>query len=346
MISFVMKGKGCRIRLMQVETLKLACKIDMNFDDFFKQDGHITFLNKMASFLNISPTRIKIVSIIPGSVKIEMKITKEETKEETKGESSDKSADSSESTTDTSSADIDLSIIQKKLQTSAEEISKATGFTISEVAAEVHDTKDQKPIEVVPEEQRKQFLEIEEEEEEGETEVILNEIEVPQTAPIDWVLVGFCIGLGVTALGTGIFFANKQQKNKKLKERLMSREIEKIEEEKESAKSITVNIKPESKLIEDESNVEDDKKLQIHELEISVDNLEPVKSVERHVSAAKLVDYNRMDTAFIENVIDMELNKKETLNEWDISDDDDDNLEAKMFLKNAANQGFEISNDK
>merc|ERR1712093_936977 len=109
-------------------------------------------------------------------------------------------------------------------------------------------------------------------------------------------------------------------------------------------KSITVNIKPESKLIED--NVEDDKKLQIHELEISVDNLEPVKSVERHVSEAKFVDYNRMDTAFIENVIDMELNKKETLNEWDISDDDDDNLEAKMFLKNAANQGFEISNDK
>lgn len=81
-----MKGKGCRIKLEQVETLKLMCKIDMSFDDFFNTNGHITFVNKMAAFLNIEPTRIKIVKIIPGSVVLDLAISGDESED---GESAD-----------------------------------------------------------------------------------------------------------------------------------------------------------------------------------------------------------------------------------------------------------------
>jgi hypothetical protein len=134
-ITFVMKGKGCRIKLEQVETLKLMCKIDMSFDEFFRTDGHITFVNKMAAFLNIEPTRIKIVKIIPGSVVLDLAIPGDESED---GESADQGSSGSGSTDK-----LDLSALKNKVNNaSKKELSSSLGFNVSEISATHHDTKD------------------------------------------------------------------------------------------------------------------------------------------------------------------------------------------------------------
>jgi len=168
-----------------VKTLKLACKIDMSFDDFFATDGHITFINNMASFLNINPNRIKIVSIKPGSVDVDMSISEEVQESSAQendgssgsgsssGSSGSGSSNGGSSSGNTSeSSPLDLAELAAKIVTASktDELSKATGFKVAEVKAEVHDTKDYKPVAVVPEDKRRAFLEEDPVEVDGEGE--------------------------------------------------------------------------------------------------------------------------------------------------------------------------------
>lgn len=178
-----MKGKGCRIKLEQVETLKLMTKIDLSFDEFFESDGHITFINKMAAFLNIEPTRIKIVSIIPGSTVVTTKITNEEDNEETEDKKEDR---------------INLKDLKKKLSNASKaELSASLGVNILEVTAEHHDTGEYDPNKPVPEELRNKFLDVDEEKGEEET-VLLTEEKTEEPDKIilwGWIVFGIILGV-------------------------------------------------------------------------------------------------------------------------------------------------------
>merc|ERR1719456_346462 len=144
-----MMGPGCSIKLEQVETLKLMCKIDMSFEDFFKTDGHITFVNKMAAFLNINPTKIKIVKIMPGSVVLDLAISGDETDDSGSGSSSSKGTK------------VDLKALKNKVNSSSkDELSKSLGFKVAAISATHHDTKDYVKVADVGDDIRNKWLEV------------------------------------------------------------------------------------------------------------------------------------------------------------------------------------------
>jgi len=45
----------------------ISSKIEMSFDQFWKQDGDHTMSTKLAAFLNIDLDKLKITNILPGS---------------------------------------------------------------------------------------------------------------------------------------------------------------------------------------------------------------------------------------------------------------------------------------
>jgi len=176
----------------------------MDFDTFFKQDGHVSFINKMAAFLNIAPTRVKIVSIVPGSVKISMAISEEAEEETASGEKVAKKS---------SSPAMDLSAMASKLTQAAKtgELTKATGFKVSEMEAEVHDTADYKPVSEVPAELRNKFL-LPEEDGEGEEEEMAAKDVVVAPFPIETVLIvcAIVVGLGLILWAVNTYRKRKQ----------------------------------------------------------------------------------------------------------------------------------------
>jgi len=193
-----MKGKGCRIKLEQVETLKLMCKIDMSFDDFFNTNGHITFVNKMAAFLNIEPTKIKIVKIIPGSVVLDLAIAGDESED---GESADGGGSSGSGSSDKK---LDLSALKDKVDgASKEELSTSLGFKVAEISATHHDTKDYVKKEDVGE-ARLKWLMLDDHKKDGEGEAI-KEVAKPLNDPFvtqwGWIAFGIVLGVAFIALG-------------------------------------------------------------------------------------------------------------------------------------------------
>jgi len=55
----------------------ISSKIEMSFDQFWKQDGHHTMSTKLAAFLNIDLDKLKITNILPGSTKVHLTISEE-----------------------------------------------------------------------------------------------------------------------------------------------------------------------------------------------------------------------------------------------------------------------------
>jgi len=62
-----LKGK-CELLIKQVEVVAVNAKIEMDFDQFFNSDGPVRFIDNMAAFLGIDPSKIKIAKIQKGSV--------------------------------------------------------------------------------------------------------------------------------------------------------------------------------------------------------------------------------------------------------------------------------------
>lgn len=73
-IQFVLQGADCEILVKLVDVVSVNAKLDMNFDDFFKNDGPTRFIDNMAAYLGIDPSKIKIAKIVPGSVIIDFVI--------------------------------------------------------------------------------------------------------------------------------------------------------------------------------------------------------------------------------------------------------------------------------
>lgn len=51
----------------------------MDLDTFYKTDGPTLFIDKMATFLGISNDKLRVVSIVKGSVKLSFEVVLDET---------------------------------------------------------------------------------------------------------------------------------------------------------------------------------------------------------------------------------------------------------------------------
>jgi len=54
--------------------VQVTAKIQMDFNTFFATNGPTAFINNLTAFLNIDPSRVKIVKIVPGSVVIDFQV--------------------------------------------------------------------------------------------------------------------------------------------------------------------------------------------------------------------------------------------------------------------------------
>ncbi len=58
----------CSIEVKTLPSIQLGLRLEMTLDDFYSNNGELTFIEKLAMQLNISRDRIKIVGIRAGSV--------------------------------------------------------------------------------------------------------------------------------------------------------------------------------------------------------------------------------------------------------------------------------------
>lgn len=68
-IEFVITGhRDCLLRVRQVNNVVLSPYLTLSYDSFLANDKFGSFVNKVASFLNLDPARIKVVGVARGSV--------------------------------------------------------------------------------------------------------------------------------------------------------------------------------------------------------------------------------------------------------------------------------------
>lgn len=87
----MVNGKSnCQVRVRLTSFVQLSARINIEYSQFFTNDGPTTLLTNIAAYLNIDPGRLKIVGIKPGSVEIILQIAEpfeEEPEEGTEPES-------------------------------------------------------------------------------------------------------------------------------------------------------------------------------------------------------------------------------------------------------------------
>lgn len=64
-------GEGCEILIKLVDIVVVNAKLEIDYDSFFATDGPTNFIDNMAAFLGIDPSKIKIAKITQGSVIID-----------------------------------------------------------------------------------------------------------------------------------------------------------------------------------------------------------------------------------------------------------------------------------
>ena len=64
----------CSLELKTMQSIQLGFRLEMTLEDFYSNNGEMTFLEKLAKQLNISRTRIKVVGIWKGSVVLKVMI--------------------------------------------------------------------------------------------------------------------------------------------------------------------------------------------------------------------------------------------------------------------------------
>ncbi len=71
-IHFVLTGdKNCQVRVSLTNSIQLNARIDMDINDFFRNDGKTLFIDRMCAVLGITDySRVKIVGVYAGSVNI------------------------------------------------------------------------------------------------------------------------------------------------------------------------------------------------------------------------------------------------------------------------------------
>lgn len=72
------KEADCDILVKMTSAIKVNMKFDMDYDDFFNNGHEASLTSDIASFLGISPDRVRIVNIRRGSVIVDQVILPEQ----------------------------------------------------------------------------------------------------------------------------------------------------------------------------------------------------------------------------------------------------------------------------
>ena len=68
-IQFVItNNQDCKLKVRTVNSVKVSLRMDSTIEDFYSNDGEALFVDKIAAFLNIDASRIRIVNVLKGSV--------------------------------------------------------------------------------------------------------------------------------------------------------------------------------------------------------------------------------------------------------------------------------------
>ena len=66
--------QDCKFTIEPVDAIQGFVRIDWTMAEFFADDGVSRFINKLASVLNIPPSRIKVAGVRQGSVIVDVTI--------------------------------------------------------------------------------------------------------------------------------------------------------------------------------------------------------------------------------------------------------------------------------
>jgi len=64
--------KDCKFTIEPVDAIQGYVRIDWTMNEFFAADGVSKFISRLASVLNIPPSRIKVAGVRPGSVIVDV----------------------------------------------------------------------------------------------------------------------------------------------------------------------------------------------------------------------------------------------------------------------------------
>jgi hypothetical protein len=119
-LEFVLTQE-CVVYYEKLTTLKVTMHLSVNINDFYKNDGLTTFVDKMCAFLGIPTNRLRIANVRAGSVYIDFNVVSENT-----GNSADPNAEASK-----------LAIMKDKMIKAHEAGGLDVGFPIKAITAKV-----------------------------------------------------------------------------------------------------------------------------------------------------------------------------------------------------------------
>ena len=70
-IEFVISNINCIPHLIVTDSVRVSLRLETTVDNFYKNNGVATFIDKIAAFLGIETSRIKIVDVRKGSAIVE-----------------------------------------------------------------------------------------------------------------------------------------------------------------------------------------------------------------------------------------------------------------------------------
>jgi hypothetical protein len=77
-LEFVLTAE-CELIYKKLTTLKVTMHLTVNIDDFYKNNGLTTFVDKMCAFLGISTDRLRVANVRSGSVYIDFNVVSDDT---------------------------------------------------------------------------------------------------------------------------------------------------------------------------------------------------------------------------------------------------------------------------
>lgn len=77
-LEFVLTQE-CVVFYQKLTTLKVTMHLNVNIDDFYKNDGLSTFVDKMCAFLGIPTNRLRVANVRAGSVYVDFNVVSENT---------------------------------------------------------------------------------------------------------------------------------------------------------------------------------------------------------------------------------------------------------------------------
>lgn len=202
LIYFVINNSpDCKLKINTINSVRITVHMETTIDDFYKNTGEASFIDKISAFLKLDMGRVRIVGVRKGSVILDFVITEKKGFSESTNASATFEANK---TNGTSTSDVDKFLEMKKeltqlasnLTTGLTSGSLDVGYKVTNVTTQMQLT----------------------------TNITVNETETPKPSAgsddekTNAILLGILIPFGVVAIGLIAFFCfkNKEYLSKKL----------------------------------------------------------------------------------------------------------------------------------